>query len=161
MKFYFLGGPPVAFFLSEIHGPRTIMVPPADGEGEAVEVPNPDTQIPAAAIEISAEMHAALMEGQAAGMVIASDAAGFPTLVDRPPPSLEEAMVRLRAERDRRINLVAWRYERRAREIRLDLPVTDDDTALAALDAYIQALADLPEQPGLDPLNPEWPEEIT
>ena len=41
--------------------------------------------MPADAVEISTKAHAALMAGQAAGKVIASDEAGFPILVEKKP----------------------------------------------------------------------------
>lgn len=59
----------------------------------------------------------------------------------------------VRADRDARINAVAWRYERYARESRLGIPTTD---SLAALDTYIQALADVPNQAGF-PITIVWP----
>lgn len=42
--------------------------------------------IPADAVEITTEQHQALIDGQAAGKVIAADANGFPVLQDPPPP---------------------------------------------------------------------------
>jgi hypothetical protein len=42
--------------------------------------------IPADAVEITAEQHAALLEGQSQGKVIAADANGHPILQDPPPP---------------------------------------------------------------------------
>lgn len=56
-------------------------------------------------------------------------------------------------ERNRRIAAIQWRYERQAREVRLGLTPTDD---IAALDTYVQALADVPAQPGF-PSTIEWP----
>ena len=58
-----------------------------------------------------------------------------------------------RSERDRRINAEMWRYDRAAREARLGITPTDD---IDTLDAYIQALADVPQQAGF-PDNIEWP----
>ena len=59
----------------------------------------------------------------------------------------------IRRERDQRINNETWRYERHARETRLELTQTDD---LIVLDDYIQALADIPNQPGF-PHEITWP----
>lgn len=52
--------------------------------------------IPADAIEITDEQHAALLNGQSIGKVIAADAAGHPVLVDPPPapPPDHEALRR-------------------------------------------------------------------
>lgn len=67
----------------------------------------------------------------------------------------------VRAERDSRIEAVVWRVERYHRQVRLGLTPTED---ISDLDAYIQALCDVPEQPGfpwtgLDDPNCPWPEE--
>jgi len=66
----------------------------------------------------------------------------------------------IRAERDRRIQAVMWRVERYESETRQGLAPTDD---IAALDAYVQALRDLPGQDGFPWQGPEdeavpWPE---
>lgn len=67
-----------------------------------------------------------------------------------------EVMLSLvREERDRRIAAVQWRYERHARETRLGIQPTDD---LAALDGYVQALADITETQA-DLENVDWPAE--
>ena len=60
---------------------------------------------------------------------------------------------RIRDERDRRIKAEAWRIERYNSEIRQGLTPSDD---IVALDAYIQALRDVPQQPGF-PTDVEWP----
>lgn len=46
--------------------------------------------IPVDAVEITAEEHAALLEGQSQGKLIQADAAGRPVLVDPPPPAAEQ-----------------------------------------------------------------------
>lgn len=60
----------------------------------------------------------------------------------------------IRAERDRRIQQVAWRYERYARYERLNTTQIDD---INILDQYVQDLADVP-QTQTDPFNIVWPE---
>jgi hypothetical protein len=71
----------------------------------------------------------------------------------RTPEQIErEAWAAVRRRRDGLIHSVAWRYERHARELRLGLPPTDD---LAVLDSYVQALADITDQP--DPAAIVWP----
>lgn len=64
-----------------------------------------------------------------------------------------KAIADARADRDARMNSVLWRIDRNARERRLGLPETDD---LGLLDAYVQALADVPKQKGF-PLKIKWP----
>lgn len=58
----------------------------------------------------------------------------------------------VRAERDRRMDAFSWRLERHARQARLGTEPTDD---IAALDAHMQALADITGQ--ADPFSIEWP----
>ena len=58
-----------------------------------------------------------------------------------------------RANRDQLIKEVQWRYERHARLARLEQAQVDD---LTELDAYVQALADVTDQPGW-PFTVTWP----
>jgi hypothetical protein len=58
-----------------------------------------------------------------------------------------------RANRDMLIKETQWRFERYARLARLNQPQIDDITVL---DAYVQALADVPEQTGF-PFEVVWP----
>jgi hypothetical protein len=64
---------------------------------------------------------------------------------------IEQAIIK----RDRLIDDIQWRYERCAREIRMGLTPSDDITEL---DIYVQALADVTEQPGY-PASITWPQE--
>lgn len=114
---------------------------------------NPDCKIPADAVEITAVEHTALLEAQSAGKCIQADASGKPVVVDPPPPTDAELAATARAKRDSMIAAVAWRYERHARELRLGLTPTDN---LAALDIYVQALADVTKQSGF-PSTINWP----
>ena len=65
----------------------------------------------------------------------------------------EEQAREVRAKRDRLIAQEDWRYARYASEIRQGLTPSDD---IEALDAYIQALRDVPQQNGF-PYEIEWP----
>ena len=109
--------------------------------------------IPADAVEITAELHAALLAGQASGKQIKANAKGLPVLVDPPAPSDADIGTQVRAERDARMRDFEWRYERFHRETRLALPTTDK---ISDLDAYMQALANVPEQSGF-PRSVKWP----
>ena len=60
---------------------------------------------------------------------------------------------RIRDARDRLIKADDWRYTRYNSEIRQGLTPSDD---IVALDTYIQALRDVPDQAGF-PWNVEWP----
>lgn len=70
-----------------------------------------------------------------------------------PMPTEAELSAAARAKRDSIISGVAWRYERQARELRLGIKTTDN---LAALDTYVQALADITAQNGF-PFTINWP----
>jgi len=65
----------------------------------------------------------------------------------------EDLAASARVKRDSLIEAFAWRVERYSREVRLNITTTDDITAL---DAYMQALADIPEQNGF-PSDITWP----
>lgn len=55
--------------------------------------------IPADAVEITAEEHAALLAGQSAGKIISADADGRHVLIDPPAPSCEQQLASARAQR--------------------------------------------------------------
>ena len=58
--------------------------------------------IPADAVEISAEEHSALINGQSQGKRIVADENGFPMLVDPPKLTAADIWEKIKAERDRR-----------------------------------------------------------
>lgn len=58
--------------------------------------------IPADAVEITADEHAALIEGQSKGKRIVADENGFPMLVDPPKLTAADIWEKIKAERDRR-----------------------------------------------------------
>lgn len=111
--------------------------------------------IPAGAIEITPEQHAALLQGQSEGKLIAADENGYPILVDPPAPTEEQLAAQVRAERDAKIEAVRWRIERAKDEADLGVPLTEP---LEPLLQYVQALRDVPQQAGF-PENVEWPPE--
>lgn len=61
--------------------------------------------MPADVVEITAEEHAALLEGQSQGKIIDFDAEGFPFLRDPAPATAEQIWLRIKAERERRKSL--------------------------------------------------------
>ena len=65
-----------------------------------------------------------------------------------PPPTVEEMFTSLRSERDSRINSVLWMRERHADELELGTETSLTPERYTALLTYIQALRDLPAQPG-------------
>lgn len=60
-------------------------VPDMSVDAPTLAVPNPDCKIPADAVEISDDEHAALLDAQGLGKVIQADAGGRPTAVDFVP----------------------------------------------------------------------------
>lgn len=55
--------------------------------------------IPADAVEITKELHAALIEGQSQGKLITADENGKPVLQDRPAPTKAELLAMAEAQR--------------------------------------------------------------
>ncbi len=113
------------FYLPEIHG----------------------AAIPADAVEISAEEHAALLAAQSAGKLIRTDSAGHPVAVDPPPPSDAEMAAAIRAERNRLIAASDWTQLP-------DAPLAAAQKA--AWSAYRQALRDVTGQETF-PFSVVWP----
>ena len=87
---------------------------------------------------------------------------GSITFTPPEPPSNDELFNRLRIERDARINSVLWMRARHADELELGKETTLTPEQYTALLTYIQALRDIPAQPGAPwdgggELTP-WPE---
>jgi hypothetical protein len=76
--------------------------------------------IPADAVEITREQHAALIEGQSQGKVIAADADGQPVLQDPPKPTLEQVVAS-----------ALKTIETFARDVRHQIAGTSDDAEIA------------------------------
>lgn len=79
-----------------------------------------------------------------------------------PPPTTGELFSSLRSERDVRLSAVLWMRERHADELELGTETTLTPEQYTALLTYIQALRDIPAQPGAPwdgggELTP-WPE---
>lgn len=66
--------------------------------------------IPADAVEITAEEHAALLAGQSGGKRIVADASGRPMLADPPPPTLAAAQTAAHAAIDAEAGRARSRY---------------------------------------------------
>lgn len=106
--------------------------------------------------EMSNEEHMKIMDGQARGKVITFAATGQPSLIDPPPPSMEELADKVRQQRDTKIAAIQWRLDRYRNQQSAGLKTDDDaDWYLAAL-LYVQALRDVPTQPGF-PADVNWP----
>lgn len=87
---------------ASLDGP-TIFVDDPDVTPPTIEIDNPACLIPADAVEVPDELHAALIEGQAQGKIIAHDADGFPFLQDQPALThaqlVAQTLARTREER--------------------------------------------------------------
>lgn len=103
--------------------------------------------IPADAVEITAEEHAALLEGQSQGKLIQADAKGKPVLAESPAPTDEELASAVRSKRDALLSACDW-------TVLADAPLTT--TEKTNWKAYRQALRDVTAQPTF-PQSVEWP----
>ena len=107
--------------------------------------------IPADAVEITCDEHAALLAGQSAGLRIEADDHGHPVLRDTPVPAGEQLADAARARRDALITATDYL-------LMPDYPISAGQ--LAEVRAYRQALRDVPLQAGF-PSGIDWPEPPT
>lgn len=112
--------------------------------------------IPADAVEITQEQHAALLQGQSEGKQITADENGYPVLVDPPAPTTEQLASQARADRGTKLTATNWLVERH-REEQETGATTLTAQKYADLLAYRQALREAPQQAGF-PENINWPE---
>jgi hypothetical protein len=136
-------------------------VPDMGAVPDTLEVANPSCLIPADAVEITRELHAALLDGQSAGRVIASGADGYPVLVDPPPPSPEVMSAIERAWRDLQLAATDGVVSRHRDEVEVGASTTLTPEKYSQLQQYRQALRNWPESgefPLLDhrPPAPPW-----
>ncbi len=120
------------FYASDVHGERFI-----DAK------PNPATRIPADAVEITIEEHAALLAAQSAGRVIEINSKGRPVAVDRAPPPPEEVWASVRTRRNALLSET---------DFGRDAP----DSIVEKFRAYRQELRDIPQK-FTDPSKIVWP----
>lgn len=166
------------FYSSEIHGARRIVVadpawarPQIEVVGEdgaitivddheaqpaTVEIDNPECRIPADAVEITAERHAALLAAQSEGKIIASDADGAPNSIDRPGLTTEQLWANVRRERDARLSVATAKLDRHRNQKEFGLEPSMTDARAMEWAIYAQALRDLPETQA-DPASIVWP----
>lgn len=71
-----------------------------------------DDAIPSDAVEITAEQHAALLEGQSQGKLIQADETGYPILADPPLPTPEQILAQQLAEAQAYLERTDFYYPR-------------------------------------------------
>ena len=93
--------------------------------------------IPADAVEITAKEHAALLEGQSQGKIIAADKNGNPILKDPPPPTAEELQAQANAEARAYLASTDWYIVRKA-ETGTEIPADILEKRQTARDAVVK-----------------------
>ena len=93
--------------------------------------------IPTDAVEITAEEHAALLEGQSQGKIIYADKNGKPVLKDPPPPTAEELQAQANAEARAYLASTDWYVVRKA-ETGTEIPADILAKRQAARDAVVE-----------------------
>jgi len=119
------------------------------------------SSMPDDVVGISAEMHAELMGGQAAGKVISCGSDGYPLLIDPPPVSDEVLQTNERAWRDVQLSATDGVVSRHRDELEEAQETTLTTAQYAELQAYRRTLRNWPEAgefPLIDhrPLPPLW-----
>lgn len=93
--------------------------------------------IPADAVEITAEDHAALLEGQSQGKIISADKNGKPILKDPQPPTAEELQAQANAEARAYLASTDW-YVVRKTETGTEIPADVIAARQAARDSVVE-----------------------
>lgn len=119
------------------------------------------TALPEDAVEVTEGERAALLEGEASGMIIGVDALGRPVLHSPAPLSSEQAAELERAWRDSALLVPCALRDRHRDEIELGIAATLTSEQFAELLAYIQQLRDWPQSelfPAAEhrPVPPAW-----
>lgn len=120
-------------------------VPDMNADPDTIEVDNPDCLIPADAVEITFEVRAQLLAGNALGKSIAADENGYPVLVDAPPASAEELAGQERQWRDAQLALSDGVVSRHRDELEESQETTLTADQYAELQSYRRALRNWPE----------------
>lgn len=111
---------------------------------------------PEDAVAISDELYAQLQAGFGAGKQIVM-VEGLPVPSDPPPPDTEQCWTNLRAERNNKLFKTDHLVMRHRDQVEQNHPTSLTGDEYTALQAYRQALRDLPENTS-DPAAPVWPQ---
>lgn len=93
--------------------------------------------IPADAVEITADEHAALLEGQSAGKLISADKKGRPVLTDPPAPTAAKVQAQKNAEARAYLASTDW-YVVRLQETGTPIPSDISAARQAARDSVVE-----------------------
>lgn len=104
--------------------------------------------IPAGAVAIDDEHHAALLEGQSAGKRMKLCEQGLPLLVDPAPPTADELAAALRSRRDAALASTDWLVQRHQDQTLFAEATTLTKAQAVALNEYRKALRNLPDAAG-------------
>jgi len=104
--------------------------------------------MPADAVEITPECHAALLEAQSSGKRISVDDAGHPIAIDPPAPSTGERALAARSQRDAALSATDWLVTRHRDEMEAGDALTLQPEQYATLQAYRTALRNFTSQAG-------------
>lgn len=110
---------------------------------------------PADAVAITQARHAQLLDGLSAGGSIVLDRLGRPILKAF-APSAEALAAAARSRRDAEIAALRWMVDRQADQVALGVATFFSAAEFAALLTHLQALRDVPDQPGF-PTTIVWP----
>lgn len=136
-------------------------VPDMSAIPDMLEVVNPACLIPADAVEITSERHAALLAGESGGKIIAWGDDGFPVLIDPPPLTPEDAAAIERVWRDANLAATDGVVTRHRDELEEGIATTLTVEQYTELQVYRRDLRNWPEAgefPLIEhrPLAPGW-----
>ena len=111
-------------------------------------------------VEVSNTEHAALMDGQDSGKMIASDAEGRPVLIERPAPTSEQLIEIANTEKEQRLNAANAAIAPLQDAVDLDIATDEEITQLAAWKKYRVMLNRVDTSTAPDIEWPEGPDDV-
>lgn len=142
--------------LNETDAPITVEVPDSDTLHPLIQIPNPDCLLPSDAIEITHELYAELLAGNAQGKLIVADENGLPVLQEPPPPSSEQQAASASALRTHLLQAAATAIAPLQDAVDIGMATEAEQTKLNAWKVYRVLLNRIEQQPGY-PHTIEWP----
>lgn len=114
------------------------------------------SNIPADAKEISADLHAQLLDAQAQGKVISTGADGVPVAADPPAPTADEQAAIAKAQKEALMAVATATMAPLQDAVSLDIATDAEKTSLTAWQQYRVTLNRVDQQDGY-PGTVEWP----